>query len=187
MLLDTLKYKHIKHSPPITEPSRPCASHHRNIRSPMLPQAGFEAAWRQAALDLTSTNQMQRANSRQLKEVICRTAAASDPYPDRCWHHVNWAKLIGVQQHSEWFPGLTNASSNAVFQAFLNCQPAAARPLGFDCPPPCYEPSSSPGVCKWTGVPSTSQPLPCGALWFFHIEKTAGTSVVSHLKMYEEF
>jgi hypothetical protein len=60
------------------------------------------------------------------------TAACHDALEgEACWVNVMWAKTDGIDQHPEWYDGLTASSSMAEFQAALH-----ARGLG-DCEAPC--------------------------------------------------
>jgi cyclophilin family peptidyl-prolyl cis-trans isomerase len=61
------------------------------------------------------------------KEAQCLTVAEGT----ECFKEVTWALEQGVQEHPEWYPGLTASSSREDFQAFIHKEKPAA------CPTPC--------------------------------------------------
>jgi len=75
---------------------------------------------------------------------------------DKCYETVTWARQTGVQQHPEWYAGLTAQSSRQEFQACLH-------DLGRECPKPCgstkvvlaYFPGSEVGQCQRPGRAAT--------------------------------
>mmetsp|Transcript_86013 Transcript_86013/g.233090 ORF Transcript_86013/g.233090 Transcript_86013/m.233090 type:complete len:212 (+) Transcript_86013:798-1433(+) len=85
-------------------------------------------------------------------EETCRDAVEGDT----CYEMVTWARQTGVQQHPEWYKGLTAQSSRQEFQACLHG-------LGRDCPKPCgstrvvlaYFPRSEVGQCQRKGRAAT--------------------------------
>eukprot|EP00928_Gymnodinium_smaydae_P056184 TRINITY_DN3960_c0_g1_i3.p1 TRINITY_DN3960_c0_g1~~TRINITY_DN3960_c0_g1_i3.p1 ORF type:complete len:927 (-),score=157.34 TRINITY_DN3960_c0_g1_i3:228-2942(-) len=66
-----------------------------------------------------------------------------------CLSNINWAMQTGINQHPDWYPGLTAASPAADFQQLLAMKP------GTQCPSPC-----DPNITANTGVfdLSTGQP-----------------------------
>jgi hypothetical protein len=57
----------------------------------------------------------------QTKAPAAVPAACKDAVKgDECWKAVHWAKTQGIQQHPQWYVGLTKSSSVADFQAKLH-------------------------------------------------------------------
>jgi len=47
---------------------------------------------------------------------LCRTAIKGD----RCFEKVEWAMLVGIREHPDWYPGLASGSSFEEFQSLLH-------------------------------------------------------------------
>jgi len=72
---------------------------------------------------------------------LCRTVSEGD----QCFSDVMWAMEIGIKQHPEWYPNLTDISTIEDFQDYL-------RTL-MPCPPPCSRcQSATPGERCYDGV-----------------------------------
>eukprot|EP00931_Biecheleriopsis_adriatica_P056795 TRINITY_DN33680_c0_g1_i1.p1 TRINITY_DN33680_c0_g1~~TRINITY_DN33680_c0_g1_i1.p1 ORF type:complete len:526 (+),score=92.74 TRINITY_DN33680_c0_g1_i1:61-1578(+) len=81
-------------------------------------------------------------------------AASSDCHDARpgeaCFQDVQWAKAHGVEEHPDWYPGLTAASSEREFQAHLHADNATK------CPLPCEAPTEAAlgaGLARELSVP----------------------------------
>ena len=82
-------------------------------------------------------------------DTECRDVDESDP----CYEAVNWAMQDGIDEHPEWYPGLTPSSSFKEFQQYLH-------DIGADdgaCPAPCSgvtpAPAPSPQPAPQPGAP----------------------------------
>jgi hypothetical protein len=120
------------------------------------------SAWARQGSQCLNSREVDRGALQQLvhdsgdengtQEEACRDAVVGD----RCYEMVTWARHTGVQQHPEWYTGLTARSSRQEFQACLH-------DLGRDCPKPCgsrkvvlaYFPSSEVGQCQRKGRAAT--------------------------------
>eukprot|EP00966_Prymnesium_polylepis_P268285 6197797-Prymnesium_polylepis.1 len=67
--------------------------------------------------------------------MTCRTATPDDA---GCFPHVEWAQLIGLAKHPEWYPGLTQRATFEDVQRHLHRTPAEFAKYG--CPEPCAPP-----------------------------------------------
>merc|ERR1712232_501765 len=63
---------------------------------------------------------------------VASTCQAAVPGTE-CFQDVIWAMSHGIQQHPEWYPGLSASSGFDEFQAFLHNHKEAGR----QCPAPC--------------------------------------------------
>jgi len=61
----------------------------------------------------------------QPKKVTCHTAVEGE----KCWTEVNWAMTVGITNHPDWYPDLTNISSEELFQAAVYKHNATRCPL----------------------------------------------------------
>jgi len=63
----------------------------------------------------------------------CFTAKKGDQHAKECFGHVKWAMEHGINEHPEWYPGLTSSSSFEEFQLSMH---KSGHGFG-TCPKPC--------------------------------------------------
>eukprot|EP00928_Gymnodinium_smaydae_P078877 TRINITY_DN62935_c0_g1_i1.p1 TRINITY_DN62935_c0_g1~~TRINITY_DN62935_c0_g1_i1.p1 ORF type:complete len:613 (-),score=131.37 TRINITY_DN62935_c0_g1_i1:54-1892(-) len=66
------------------------------------------------------------------------------PPSARCQGSITWAKSEGIHAHPDWYPGLSNTSSDRDFQIFMGKQESAEARGG--CALPCDAPGAKQGV-----------------------------------------
>jgi len=71
----------------------------------------------------------------------------------QCFQDVIWAMSHGIQQHPEWYPGLSSSTSFDEFQAFLHTSKDANR----TCPAPCGFKSHEGAARRLRGSPFASR------------------------------
>lgn len=92
-------------------------------------------------------------NAMQLRVLKRYTETATNDCQDLqditegvCKQEVAWARETGIQQHPEWYPGLSAQSSPLDFQCkvFQASQSKCPRPCGVACTPPTPPPKAAP-------------------------------------------
>eukprot|EP00929_Paragymnodinium_shiwhaense_P100359 TRINITY_DN6261_c0_g2_i1.p1 TRINITY_DN6261_c0_g2~~TRINITY_DN6261_c0_g2_i1.p1 ORF type:complete len:739 (-),score=185.19 TRINITY_DN6261_c0_g2_i1:155-2371(-) len=100
-----------------------------------------------------ATAQMTRATSLKVRNLLEGTTGCHDIKEDEkdsvCWKNINWARNDGLSKNPEWYPGLTNTTPIARWQAFT------FKNSHGQCPPPCSAHARS-NLCK---------PVPAPTLW----------------------
>merc|ERR1712056_110046 len=81
--------------------------------------------------------------------TVASTCQAAVPGTE-CFQDVIWAMSHGMQQHPEWYPGLSTSSNFDEFQAFLHAHTESNR----NCPAPCGLISNEGSTRRLRGVSS---------------------------------
>ena len=66
-------------------------------------------------------------------QAQCRTATPDD---SRCFPNVQWAQIVGLAEHPEWYPSLNSSATFEDVQRHLH----AAELTKYRCPQPCAPP-----------------------------------------------
>lgn len=76
-------------------------------------------------------NGFAKRSENECQVPACKCQTVGPNVSGKCWDAVTWAAFIGINEHPEWFPGLTKMSNYADFQASF------AKDGQNECPWPC--------------------------------------------------